>query len=80
MMRASIRELRNATKSIVSTISHGGTVMLTYHGKDCAKIIPISKSGGHKQDKEDAFGMWKDNPKVASVKKFIDEIRGDRDL
>lgn len=77
-MRASIRDLRASSKQIVIELAHGNTVIMTYHGKDFAKIVPLNQKC--EVVKEDpAFGMWKDNKKVKSVKQFIDEIRKPRE-
>ena len=78
-MIANIRELRSSTKEILSAVSRGDTVVITHRGKPYAKIIPISpKAKSKNHTNEAAFGMWKNNRKVKSIKKFITQLRKGR--
>lgn len=74
-MHASIRELRLHTKEFLDVANRGEEVIVTYRGKDYVKLTPIT----HVIDQEDsAFGLWQDNPKVANVDKFINQLRAPR--
>ncbi len=71
-MIANIRQLRSSTKEVLSAVSRGDTVFIFKRGKPCAKILPISDEPSTKIS---LAGMWKDNPKVYSSKKFIESLR-----
>ena len=77
-MIANIRQLRSSTKEIMRAIDRGDVVVITKHGKPCAKIIPLQVSSSIPEDEETAFGMWKDNPKVSSVAEYIAKVRAPR--
>jgi len=77
-MKASIRELRISTKRLIRAVDRGETVILTYRGEDCAKIIPIRKTAA--SAKHSVFGMWKDHKETRAVKKYLDKLRSLRDV
>lgn len=79
-MNASVRELRSSTKSILSTVGRGGTVVITYRGKPYAKLSPLKKScaGKNSADEDPIFGIWKDNKAVADVETYVRKLRKGR--
>ena len=74
-MHASIRELRLHTKEFLDVASRGEEVIVTYRGKDYVKLSSISPVI---EQENLIFGLWEDNPKVADVTKFIDQLRAPR--
>jgi prevent-host-death family protein len=72
-MIANIRMLRSATKEILSTVARGECVIISNRGKPCAKITRVEPVSSLRS--VSAAGLWKNNPRVASVKKFIDQQR-----
>lgn len=76
-MEASAKDLRFRSKEILDSIERGEEVIITYHGKPKAKIVPY-KGKGKERKKTDIFGIWKDNSKTKDVNAFIDDIRGER--
>ncbi len=75
-MQVSIRELRASTKQILNAVDRGDTVFIAKRGKIYAKIIPIKQE--KRSEEPRAFGMWKDNAKVASVRNYIRNLRKGR--
>lgn len=73
-MKVSIRDLRTATKEIFSEINRGNSVIITFRGKDRAKIVPL-KEGKKQLQKDDLFGIWKDNKEVKDVRKYLSKLR-----
>jgi prevent-host-death family protein len=76
MTKCTIRKLRSATKEVLSAVTRGHTVLITSHGKPCAKLMPISKQ--KKREPSDLFGIWKDNEKARPVKDYLDKLRKNR--
>ena len=76
-MITSIRELRAATKQIMSAVNRGDTILITNRGKACAKIVPLTeKQKEHGQDP--LFGIWKSNREARSVRGYIRSLRNNR--
>lgn len=74
-MHASIRELRSHTKEFLDAAHRGEEVIVTYRGKDYAKLTPII----HEVSTEnEAYGLWQDNLKVVDVELFINQLRAPR--
>ncbi len=76
-MITSIRELRSATKQIISAVNRGDAVLITNRGRPCAKIVPLAKSK-EQRGQDPLFGVWKDNKEVRSVRGYIGNLRKSR--
>jgi len=77
-MNASVRELRSSTKSILSAVGRGDTVIITYRGKPCAQLLPLEKPSKRKDENDEIFGIWKDNKAMADVDAYIRNVRKGR--
>jgi prevent-host-death family protein len=78
-MKASAKDLRYKTKEIMAALDRGEEVLITYRGKEKAKIVPVSKKiVGEGKQEEALFGIWKDNRRVEDVHEFLDHLRGGR--
>ncbi len=76
-MEASAKDLRFRSKEILDSVERGEEVVITYHGKPKAKVIPYTKRKKSNK-KVSLFGLWKDNSQTKDVHGFIDELRGER--
>ena len=76
-MKATIRTLRSSTKQIINAVARGDVVVVTNRGKPCAQIIPVNSSK-KKKVFSGAFGMWKNNKNVKSVKQYVNDLRESR--
>lgn len=78
-MKATAKELRFKTKEILAAIERGEEVIITYRGKDKARLVPL-KEGQHTPAQKSAplFGIWSDNERVRDVDTYIKELRGGR--
>ena len=75
-MEATAKDLRFHTKKILDTAIRGEEVIITYHGKPYAKIIPIAQAQTVEKNKENDFcGMWKDRSDLSNVDDYIRKIR-----
>ena len=79
-MNASVRELRASTKSILSAVGRGDTVVITYRGKPCARLLPLEEVHSGKGDLGDdpIFGIWKDHKAIVDVEAYVRQLRKGR--
>ena len=79
-MEASVLDLRNKMKKVLSAVDRHEHVTLTHRGKRRAVIIPWSKTGKAKVKTADlaAFGMWSDRPETADPAAYVETIRKPR--
>ena len=76
-MQATSKDLRFHTKAILDTAIRGEEVIITYHGKPCVKIIPISSV--NRENKHNEFcGMWKDRIDIDDVSTYVRNLRQGR--
>ncbi len=73
-MQATSKDLRFHTKAILDAAMRGEEVIITFHGKPYAKIVPIAESNqGNKQN--EFCGMWKDRADMDDVKGYVRNLR-----
>ncbi len=78
-MRATSKDLRFHTKEILDAAMRGEEVTITYHGKPCARIVPIEQDTA--RDKENPFfGMWADRGDLEDVTAHVRRLRKRRSL
>jgi len=80
-MYATAKELRFHSKKLLDVISRGEEVVITYRGKPCAKLVPIENAQNTIRNKKNdncLFGIWKDNDAIASVDKYVRNLRKGR--
>ncbi len=76
-MQATSKDLRFHTKEILDAAARGEEVIITFHGKPYAKIIPISSPS--QTDKQNDFcGMWKDRTDMKDVEGYVRNLRKGR--
>ena len=73
-MQATSKDLRFHTKEILDAAVRGEEVIITFHGKPYAKIVPIAKAK-HGDKQNDFCGMWKDRKDIENVNDYIRKIR-----
>jgi len=74
-MQATSKDFRFHIKEILDAAMRGEEVIITFHGKPCAKkIVPIAKSS--KKNKHNEFcGMWKDRTDMEDVEEYVQNLR-----
>jgi prevent-host-death family protein len=77
-MRATGKDLRFHSTELLNTVKRGEEVIITYHGKPCAKLIPIEEENEQSTVDDELFGIWKDNEQVKNIEDHITNIRKDR--
>ncbi|MCK4765409.1 MAG: type II toxin-antitoxin system prevent-host-death family antitoxin [Candidatus Aminicenantes bacterium] len=74
-MKATAKDLRFHSKELLDTVKRGEEVVITYRGKPCAKIVPLDKKPGKREEKNELFGIWKDNEKIIDVETYVRDLR-----
>jgi len=64
-------------KELIDSVSRGEEVVITFRGKPCAKLVPYQELKT-KQEKNEVFGMWKDNDIADNVNEYIRNLRKGR--
>ena len=79
-MEISMKQLRVEPGRIISQVSNGREITITYRGKPRAKIIPIvNRKIIVSDDSEiELFGIWKDRKDIENVEQFVRNIRKGR--
>lgn len=72
-MQATSKDLRFHTKEILDAVIRGEEVVITYHGKPCVKIVPITPSNQKK--KNEFCGMWRDRTDMVDVQDYVRNLR-----
>jgi prevent-host-death family protein len=76
-MKATAKDLRFHTKEILDAVERGEEVIISYRGKEKAKIVPLPEE--RKVEKENPlFGIWSDNKEVEDVEEYLDKLRNPR--
>ena len=76
-MQATSKDLRFHTKEILDAAMRGEEVIITFHGKPYAKIVPIAES--NQENKQNEFcGMWKDRTDMDDVEGYVRNLRKGR--
>jgi len=76
-MKATAKDLRFHTKELIDSVSRGEEVVITFRGKPCAKLVPYQEIK-NKTEKNEVFGMWKDNDIADNVNEYVRNLRKGR--
>ena len=78
-MQATSKDLRFHTKEILDAAMRGEEVIITYHGKPCAKIIPMTQET-HESKENASCSLWKDRTDLQDVDGYVRNLRLFRQL
>lgn len=73
-MKATAKDLRFKTKELLESVKRGEEVVITYRGKPCAKLIPISDERENREG-HPLFGIWSDHEATKEVDGYVRTIR-----
>jgi len=59
-VEATANDLRSRTKDLLDTVINGEEVIITYHGRPCAKLVPYQEAKG-KSSGSELFRIWRQN-------------------
>ncbi len=76
-MKATAKDLRFHSKELIDSVTRGEEVVITYRGKPCAKLVPYQDIK-NKREKNDLFGIWKDNDLAKDVDSYVRNLRKGR--
>jgi prevent-host-death family protein len=74
-MQATSKDLRFHTKEILDAAVRGEEVIITFHGKPYAKIVPIDNSLNKDSKQNEFCGMWKDRSDMDNVTDYVRNLR-----
>ncbi len=78
-MTVTTKELRIQPGRIIDHAAHGEEIIVSYHGKACAKIVPLNALVTEKQNsEEDIFGMWNNQKSEDGVEAIVRKMRQGR--
>ena len=79
-MKATAKELRFHSKALLDAVSRGDSVVITFRGKPCAKLVPYEDNNlaEHLQSEDDLFGIWRDRDDVERVDDYVRNLRKSR--
>lgn len=79
-MKATAKELRIHSKDLLDAVSRGDSVVITFRGKPCAKLVPYENSNlvEHLRSEDSLFGIWRDREDIASVDDYVRDLRKNR--
>lgn len=77
-MKATAKDLRFYSKELLETVARGEEVVITYHGKPYAKLVPIDNKDLENTPEIELFGIWKDYSETESVEEYVKELRKGR--
>ncbi len=76
-MKATAKDLRFHSKELLDSVTRGEEVVITYRGKPCAKLVPYQDIK-NKREKNELFGIWKDNDLTKDVNSYVRNLRKSR--
>jgi len=76
-MKATAKDLRFQTNDLLNAVKRGEEVLISYHGKPCAKLVPLDETD-EKKSTDELFGMWTDNDEIESIDKYVRNLRKER--
>ena len=81
-MEITTKQLRIQPGRIISQVSDGQVVTITYRGKPRAKIVPITDKRifDIEDSSDELFGIWKNRKEMENVEQYIRNIRKGRKL
>ena len=79
-MKATAKELRFHSKGLLDAVSRGDSVVITFRGKPCAKLVPYedNKLAEHLQKEDGLFGIWRDREDMDSIDDYVRDLRKNR--
>lgn len=78
-MRATAKDLRFNSKELINTVGRGEEVVITFRGKPCARLVPYQDiTAANGIEKNELFGMWKDNENIQDVNEHVRNLRKGR--
>lgn len=79
-MKATAKELRFHSKELLDAVSRGDSVVITFRGKPCAKLVPYEepKSREPVQAESGLFGIWQDREDIDNVGEYVRGLRKSR--
>jgi prevent-host-death family protein len=81
-MEITTKQLRIQPGRIITQVNNGQNIIITYRGKPCAKIVPITDRNiiDTEDPGNELFGIWKNRKDLENVGQYVRGIRKGRKL
>ena len=81
-MEITTKQLRLTPGRIISQVSNGQEITVTYRGKSLAKIVPVAtgRIPVPQEPENELFGIWKDREDAADVEQLARNMRKGREF
>jgi len=76
MKTVTAKELKNRTGEVIKTIKQGQEVLLSYHGRPLAKLVPLKKTSFLKELSGILRDIPKDDLKIIRDKRLSEKYEG----
>ncbi len=76
-MKATAKDLRFNAKELLESVKRGEEIIITFRGKPCAKLVPISEPED-KEHEDELFGIWQDYDLANDVDGYVRNLRRGR--
>ncbi len=76
-MNATAKDLRFHSSELLETVTRGEEVVITRHGKPCAKLVPFPAMVPQ-AEKNQLFGIWRENDDTQNVDEYVRKLRKSR--
>jgi prevent-host-death family protein len=76
-MNATAKDLRFHSSELLETVNRGEEVVITRHGKPCARLVPFS-AAAQKTGINELFGIWRDDDATQDVGEYVRKLRKGR--
>ena len=81
-MKATTKDLRLHTRTLISATDRGEQVIITYRGKPRAKLVPLTVDDQAETTARHnpAFGIWSDRDDEGSAEQMVRQMRKPREI
>ncbi|TVQ30740.1 MAG: type II toxin-antitoxin system prevent-host-death family antitoxin [Wenzhouxiangella sp.] len=72
-MKATTKDLRLKTRELIAATDRGEEVIITFRGRERARLVPLATTTAPDRKRNPAFAMW--NDQEGSVSDQLDALR-----
>ncbi len=77
-MRATAKDLRFKTATLLQAVARGEEVVITYRGKPCARLVPLEEKPDRVGEETGLYGIWQDREDLPDVDAYVRQLRQGR--
>lgn len=77
-MYLTVKEFCDNAQKHLKTVSSGEELIITFHGKRYAKLVPFSSKENNVENDDELFGIWKNRKNLQNVNATLRKMRKNR--